>query len=775
MKGKFRTIGSIIASSTLALSLFVTGPQGNIKAEEATVELVNESFENVADGSLPEHWNVIEGDAEVQDGKLVLTSPATSSPSRVSVPIAEEYGDYMFEADMTFVSAVENTRWASLMYRIQNEDYPYYQFAVRKGTSALNGLEFATRNASNRWSVTETNFYKENFEYGKSYRLKVIVSGDRVQQFVDGELVIDTDGATQWSNGDVGFQASGSTVQFDNVQVTTYNEELPPAEDSDAFLPQEAETNIINPPTIIAGPDAAGGENKAASAMLKVERGQDGTLEANGEPLNEQLQSIKNENIAVLHVEEEGLQEEIVQSLEATQTTDVHVVSSNPAIIEAVKGLKPQIRGGLVYDGKSLNKNDLEQIPFDVHSSKSKVVLIPQKLLSQEIVYYLHNRMVAAWGIGGDSLASTHELIHMGVDGVITDNPEYSEEAFSQYPVHTIVQRPIVAAHRGVPSLAPENTMAGYRLAYDLEADMIETDLHMTKDGHVIVMHDYTVDRTTDGTGAVKDMTLEEIKKLDAGIKFGEEFAGEPVPTFKEFLQEFKGKDVVLLVELKGYDLEEQVLEEIKEMDMMNQVVLQNFDLESMKTFNQLEPKLATGYLFSAGVPNGGQEKLDNAKKMVDYGTTWNVTLNASYGTVYREFLTYMRQRGMLSMHWTFRAEDPFADKLREGLIGPITDYTQWLTHSPINLETPIKKVNLKVGKSRDINAKAFLSYRTGETENIETELYTMNNDGIVEVEGNNVEALSPGTAQVFVKHTFTMLDQEWNLVSEPIQVNVSE
>jgi len=125
-------------------------------------------------------------------------------------------------------------------------------------------------------------------------------------------------------------------------------------------------------------------------------------------------------------------------------------------------------------------------------------------------------------------------------------------------------------------------------------------------------------------------------------------------------------------------------------------------------------------------------------------------------------------------MHWTFRNEDPFADKMKEGLIGPITDYMQWLTDSPISLESPIKKVNLKVGKSRNIQAKAFLSYRTGEKVNIETELYTVGDNGVVRIEGNEIIALAPGTAQVFVKHTFTMLGQEWNLVSEPIVVNVS-
>jgi hypothetical protein len=188
---------------------------------------------------------------------------------------------------------------------------------------------------------------------------------------------------------------------------------------------------------------------------------------------------------------------------------------------------------------------------------------------------------------------------------------------------------------------------------------------------------------------------------------------------------------------------------------------------------NDIAPELPIGYLFSAAEPKTYDAKLKNAKKMVDYGTTNDVTLNASYGTVYEEFIKYMRQRGMLSMHWTFRAEPPFVDKLKQGLIGPITDYTQWLTHSPIQLETPLKKLNLNVGKSHTVNAKAKVSYRVDKRENIETELFILDNNGVVNVNGNTIEAVAPGTAQVFVKHTFNLLGEEWNLVSEPIEVTV--
>ncbi|CAG9621181.1 glycerophosphodiester phosphodiesterase family protein [Sutcliffiella rhizosphaerae] len=765
-----KKLSCMILIVTLAFSLLNFHPTEKVLASQEV--LINETFDDVTNGSLPENWVLIEGNGHVQDGKLVLLSPATSAPARVIAPIDGEIGNYKIEADITFESAVEDTRWASVMYRIQDPNN-YYQFAIRRGASALNGIEFAKR-VSNSWAVSQTNFFHQNFSFKQSYKLTIIVKDNRVQQFINGELVIDSASATEWTSGDVGFQASGTNVHFDNFKVTTYDEEMPPIENSGAFLPMEAETNIVNAPTIISKNEEIDLEDFSASVLLPVVN-KSGQLYANEIPLIEQLQLMKNNKIPVLQIEQEGIEDLVIDALQETQTTDVQVVSSKPAITAALKELNPKIRAGLIYSKPSLNKNDLRNLTFEVHSNKSKVVLIPEKLLSKEIVHYLHNRMVAVWGIGGDSLKSSHALIHMGVDGIVTDYPEHSVDALGQYPENTIVQRPMVAAHRGVPSLAPENTMAGYRLSYELEADMIETDLQVSKDGHIIVMHDATVNRTTNGTGLVSDLTLEELKQLDAGIKFGEEFAGELVPTLREFLREFKGKDVVLLVELKAQGIEERVLQEIKEENMMDQVVIQNFDLPSMIKFNTLQPELPTGYLYSAGVPNTVEERLNNAKKMLDYGATHNVTLNASYGSVYEEFITYMRQRGMLSLHWTFRDEDPFADKLREGLIGPITDYMQWLTHSPIHIETPIKKVNLKTGKSRTIQAKAFLSYRTGETENIETELYTIDNNNIVSIDGNTIQALSPGTTQVFVKHTFTMLGVEWNLVSEPIEVNVSD
>src|SRR5258706_10806141 len=94
----------------------------------------------------------------------------------------------------------------------------------------------------------------------------------------------------------------------------------------------------------------------------------------------------------------------------------------------------------------------------------------------------------------------------------------------------------VVIAHRGEHLHHPENTIAAYQAAVDAGADFFETDVRTSSDGKLVIMHNDTVDARTNGTGAVKDMTFEQIRTLDAGIKFGAEFAGTKVPTFDEVL-----------------------------------------------------------------------------------------------------------------------------------------------------------------------------------------------------------------------------------------------
>ena len=167
---------------------------------------------------------------------------------------------------------------------------------------------------------------------------------------------------------------------------------------------------------------------------------------------------------------------------------------------------------------------------------------------------------------------------------------------------------PLIIAHRGGADLAPENTLAAFRNAIALGADMIEIDVHLTKDGRVVVIHDNTVDRTTGGHGRIADLTLAEIKQLDAGKKFDEKFSGEKVPTLEETMETLDGK-VQLLIEIKkDHDslypgLEEKVIEIIHRYNAGKWTVVQSFNKHSVEKVQKADPSLRTFYLLGHNFP----------------------------------------------------------------------------------------------------------------------------------------------------------------------------
>jgi len=758
---KKKNVFSLFLASGLLLNSNELIPINVLAAEP----ILSESFESAA---IPESWEVIEGQASIQNGALVLSSPSTSKPARVLAPSSISTGDYAIEADMTFLSAVEDTRWASIMYRVQGSNYPYYQMAVRRGAHALNGVEFALRNANNQWSVLNKAPYSEAFAYNKTYKLKIISKGNRVQQYINGQLVTDTDAAAALQNGRIGFQAAGATVQFDNIRVTEQTEELPSLAETAAYLGDQPETNLLNAPTVISSVPQLNQIDGVSSMVLQP----DTELQVGETPLRTYLNELAGKTIPVIRLEQEETAAKTADLLNELSIQDVHIISTRSDVLNIFQEAVPSARGALIYNRSSLNKHDVNRFIQSIHSSGAKTAVLPQKLLSADLVHDFHRRAVAVWGeMGGTSEGDAHALIHAGVDGIIAGETAPVTHAFSRYPENTLVQRPIVAAHRGIPSLAPENTMAGYRMSYELGADLIETDVQQTKDGEIIIMHDYTVDRTTNGTGNVKDLTLADIQSLDAGSYFSEQFAGEHVPTFREFLQEFKDKDVILLVELKADGISEDTIQIIKEEGMTDQVVLQSFHMNSVAQSVASAPAIPSGYLYSAAVPQTEAARLSDARSMLNYASRINATLNSSYSSLSSEFTSYLRQRGMISFHWTFRNEADFGKQLQNGMIGPITDYTQWLTDAPIRIETPIKKRNLRVGQTAAIQAKAFLNYRTEKKENIETTLFSSSPH--VTIHGNTIQAAEKGVAYVFAQHTFEMLGQEWTIVSEPIEVMV--
>ena len=162
----------------------------------------------------------------------------------------------------------------------------------------------------------------------------------------------------------------------------------------------------------------------------------------------------------------------------------------------------------------------------------------------------------------------------------------------------------LAIGHRGALGYAPENTMASFQLAVEMRVDVIELDIHMTRDGALVVMHDGNVARTTDGQGHIKEMTLAEVKALDAGARFSPRFRGERVPTLAEVLAWARGR-IQLAIEVKGdpmpaTGIEDKLVTLLRDQSMVDSVIAISFHHPVVRRLKELEPALATGILYCA-------------------------------------------------------------------------------------------------------------------------------------------------------------------------------
>ncbi len=167
----------------------------------------------------------------------------------------------------------------------------------------------------------------------------------------------------------------------------------------------------------------------------------------------------------------------------------------------------------------------------------------------------------------------------------------------------TTTRSPLLIAHRGASTVAPEHTIPAYEAAIQAGADALELDVHLTADDQLVVIHDPDLARTTDGRGAVREHTLPELKRLDAGRWFGRAFRGQRIQTLSEVLERFRGR-TAFGVELKaGSDfypgIEERLLTLLQIYAVTERTLVASFDYHALRKCRDLDPDVRTGALVS--------------------------------------------------------------------------------------------------------------------------------------------------------------------------------
>lgn len=163
---------------------------------------------------------------------------------------------------------------------------------------------------------------------------------------------------------------------------------------------------------------------------------------------------------------------------------------------------------------------------------------------------------------------------------------------------------PLIIAHRGANKYAPQNTLSAFSKAVELSADGIETDVHLTKDGKIVICHNYTIDETSNGKGFIDDMTLEELRKYDFGSYFSRDFEGTLIPELYQLIEIVKDMTLInieIKAPKKNNDLVKRTLDEIHKHGIEKNVIVSCFNPECIRLSKEIAPEIKTGFLYETG------------------------------------------------------------------------------------------------------------------------------------------------------------------------------
>ncbi|MCU0873313.1 MAG: DUF1080 domain-containing protein [Pirellulaceae bacterium] len=224
----------------------------------------------------------------------------------------------------------------------------------------------------------------------------------------------------------------------------------------------------------------------------------------------------------------------------------------------------------------------------------------------------------------------------------LPDTPPLSE---------TKISRCEIVGHRGWAAVYPENTLVSAKMAVQAGADGTEFDVQATRDGVVVLLHDKTLDRTTNGTGELVTKTLAELRSLDAGSWKDSQFAGEPLPTLEQQLRALKGTGCQPVIEIKMAGISDKVIQAVRDLDMVDQVAVIAFSGEAVREIRSLEPRIPCAWLSSERLTGTPAERADwIAAQAKMYGTD---LVDLNYNMLSRDLIAELKARGLKVWCWT--------------------------------------------------------------------------------------------------------------------------
>jgi len=745
-------------------------------ASQPLKTLYQQSF--VQQKTIPQGWRIPgnnAGNIYVENGMLHIDGRANSvSSTSILLPQnLEKQQNYRIDLEFTLDQAVNNSRWGSVIYDVTETQgvipSSYYQFTLRTDTTAKNGTEFGRHKSNGQWEVSETKAFSENIKANQWYKASIVVSGQRVQHYLNHQLMQDVELDQGSAKGGIGLSATGLVLKVKNIQVSEQTSALPDLANKVTQV-QEIQTNVALTPTLIQKVKTTSSPLNSTNQLYYQLDANLNLLDQTGqvvETLQQYLSNPQRNTIPVLEIKDPKSIEALKLLSKSHDISDITVLSKSDDLLKSAHQIVPTLRTALDLSRENLKESHvgLSEIMRRTNQAYARIVVLPHRLANKSSVSFIQRHLMTVWvDTPAHDPQDVASILTSGVNGIITTQSTLFASVLKQFPKNTLLRKPFIIGHRGVPSLEDENTLESAKHAVALGADIVENDIYLTKDQHLVVMHDATVDRTTRSTGKIEEMSLAQVQQLKSKNK------AYPIPTLAEYFTTFKhNPNFVLMIEMKSANpaLVAKMQDEIKKYQVENQVVTTSFNADQVARAQSQLSEIPRGLLVGS-MPNS-RNTLIAAKQINADVQKYNSTYNPAYRADLINLLETTKHRGISFWPWALN-DETFKKLYIAGTYGITTNSAQLYAKYIVDIQAP-KNVKVKVEQPVLLNAQ--LVQQDGVKLNQQlSNFVVLSGSAKHEIKNGQLSFSEKGTAYVLAGYKYQIDAQNYyQIFSAPIKV----
>jgi len=621
------------------------------------------------------------------NGTFVLNGSASPDAYiRVLLPAyLDQFGDLYFEASIRLSNPTDSAKWGAVMYRTQNATTPYLQCCYRYDSTSENGVEISQRTTDGTWNVLQKGPTTAH-NAGVYNVIQVNTSSVQTDFSINGTKVL-TATNTPYHNGSWGFHVRGLTMTVDYVRLSFTSN----ASAASIYTIPGGYVDVRDPGTGISAAPALITEIKTkadleniltdcpAIAIMRfdVVDGVAKIVFSDGVTTPDQaLDKLGSKVIPAFRINDNTDADRLAAFLQGRGQRDAYAVSDNLAVLKRAYTNWKYIRGVADFSGRT--SFDPESIRYDALAHSARVLILPESA-SKEAISKIQESYSCVWlAISAGKTASV-AATNKGPYGLITPDRSLTEYCYRTYYADgTLVRRTSVIGHRGNPSLTPENTILSMQTAYNNGANMVENDIYLTTDNVIVVMHDAELDRTTNGSGNVTEMTSDQVLKYKVDYFSG--VAAQPIPTLEDYFKAIKNQpDQKLVIEMKhpaDARLANALTAMIQKYDIMDQVVVISFIQTNLVNTSNNLPGIPVGWLNWLNLDENNP--VYSTYEVLENIQSYNCVCNPGYSGFGDAAIRELYYRGVTLWPWTVNNQVQFDHLILDGVAGITTDYSQW-------------------------------------------------------------------------------------------------